>query len=473
VIIIRRGISLVLLIAGLCGFDPSDRENAFPEARRALLAAQAAPLDSPDRQRLWLDVATKYEALFTQDPKEDYAPEAAMNAAHAWKQLGNYTHVHALYKQFLSTYGSEQLLAELDAKPRAQNVSHFRQYEARLKYVLQVYEALVQLEIATFDYAGAAKTYASMSGNARFPKEKRVEAARNAIVLFGPLGQREAQMAERDKLVKLVVSDKDKDKDKDKDAAIDADYLVASFGYRDDAELEKAAAQKMARAFEAFVDKYLATTPKGHRHLVEASLRAARLERQAADEAAATKWLEKAVRAFDVLKMNTPTSAISSATQAQVVEADRLLLDATTKRDVANAQKTTVKGAEAIDARLAKVATKYSAPEWSIAVSTNRGLLWDSLRAQVPARDLPDVERLTVRHYAVADFVARQSSTDAKVASARLADLAALLGDAKMKAYVTSGSESPALTYADGMYTRRGLPNSQMPPSMASGPTSP
>jgi hypothetical protein len=393
--------------------------------------------------------------MFRHNPKADYAPEMAMNAGHAWKQLGNFAHVHAIYKHFVETYGSEQVLAELDAQPRSKAVSSFRQYEEHVKYALSGYEALAQLEVATFDYAGAAKTYASMSGNARFPKEKRVEAARNAIVLFGPLAQRDAQMAERDKLVKL-----------DKDMAIDVDYLVASFGYRED--LDKASAQKMARSLEAFVDKYSPTTPKGHRNLVEGSLYSARLERQLGDEAAATKWLEKTVRAFDVLKTNTPRSAIAPATEAQLVEADRLLLDGSTKRDLRDLLKTTnVKAAEALDARLAKVATKYSAPEWTIAVSTNRGSVWDSLRG----RDA-DAERLAVRHYAVADFFARQSHTDAKLATARLADLSAELGDAKMKAYVTSGSESPTLTYTDGMYTRRGLPNAQSVIA-ASAPTPP
>jgi hypothetical protein len=443
-----------MLVVGLCAFDPTSDDAIF-EARRALLAAQATPADSPDHHRLWLDVATKYEAMFRHNPKADYAPEMAMNAGHAWKQVGNFTHVHAIYKHFVETYGSEQVLAELDSQPRSKAVSSFRQYEEHVKYALSGYEALAQLEVATFDYAGAAKTYAAMSGNARFPKEKRVEAARNAIVLFGPLGQRDAQMAERDKLVKL-----------DKDMAIDVDYLVASFGYRED--LDKASAQKMARSLEAFVDKYLPLTPKGHRNLVEASLYSARLERQLGDEATATKWLEKTLRAFDVLKANAPRSSIAAGTEAQVIEADRLLLDGSTKRDLKTA--TNAKGAEALDARLAKVATKYSAsPEWTIAVSTNRGLVWDGLRGT--SRDA-DAERLTVRHYAVADSIARQSHTDAKLATARLADLSAELGDAKMKAYVTSGSEAPTLTYADGMYTRRGLPNAQSVIA-ASAPTPP
>src|SRR4029079_19728683 len=69
--------------------NPTLQEAAFVNARKKFEEAKNHP-PGPERDKLWREAAAMYEAALKAAPARDEAPEAAMNAAYASKQDGEY-----------------------------------------------------------------------------------------------------------------------------------------------------------------------------------------------------------------------------------------------------------------------------------------------------------------------------------------------------------------------------------------------
>ena len=66
----------------------------------------------PAKKPLWSEAAGLYEAALSAAPGRDEAPEAAMNAAYAYKQIGDFNKAIELYNKFIAAYGSEDNLKQ-------------------------------------------------------------------------------------------------------------------------------------------------------------------------------------------------------------------------------------------------------------------------------------------------------------------------------------------------------------------------
>ena len=70
---------------------------------------QQASKSKPGKERdaLWRKAAGMYEAALKEAPGYDGAPEAAINGALAWKQVGEFGKAIDMYNLFISAYGSD------------------------------------------------------------------------------------------------------------------------------------------------------------------------------------------------------------------------------------------------------------------------------------------------------------------------------------------------------------------------------
>src|SRR5688572_32398859 len=86
--------------------------GAYVDARRLYEAAEKMP-EGPARNKKWREAAAAYKAALDAAPDRDEAPEAAMNGAFAYKQVGEYDKAIAMYELFISRYGNEKKLEAL------------------------------------------------------------------------------------------------------------------------------------------------------------------------------------------------------------------------------------------------------------------------------------------------------------------------------------------------------------------------
>ncbi|HEY3236182.1 MAG TPA: hypothetical protein VGJ84_15805, partial [Polyangiaceae bacterium] len=93
---------------------------AYLDARRLYDAAEKMP-EGPERDKKWRAAAAAYKVALDAAPDRDEAPEAAMNGAYAYKQVGEYDKAIAMYELFISKYGSEDMLRKLrEGDPKAE-----------------------------------------------------------------------------------------------------------------------------------------------------------------------------------------------------------------------------------------------------------------------------------------------------------------------------------------------------------------
>ena len=58
--------------------------------------------DGPERNKKWREAAAAYKVALDAAPDRDEAPEAAMNGAYAYKQVGEYDKAIEMYELFIS-----------------------------------------------------------------------------------------------------------------------------------------------------------------------------------------------------------------------------------------------------------------------------------------------------------------------------------------------------------------------------------
>jgi len=91
---------------------PVKQGVAYLDARRLFEEAEKMP-DGPERQKKWREAAAAYKVALEAAPERDEAPEAAMNGAYAYKQVGEYDKAIEMYELFIAKYGSEETLDKL------------------------------------------------------------------------------------------------------------------------------------------------------------------------------------------------------------------------------------------------------------------------------------------------------------------------------------------------------------------------
>ncbi len=72
--------------------------------------------DGPERDKKWREAAAAYKVALDAAPDRDEAPEAAMNGAFAYKQVGEYDKAIEMYELFISRYGNEETLSTLQER---------------------------------------------------------------------------------------------------------------------------------------------------------------------------------------------------------------------------------------------------------------------------------------------------------------------------------------------------------------------
>ncbi len=388
--------------------NPTLQEAAFVNARKKFEEAKKAPA-GPEKNRLWREAAALYESALQAAPARDEAPEAAMNAAYAYKQVGEYNKAIELYNKFITEYGSDARLTALQkGDPKTKAAPDPKKYAERVGYLGDAYDALGTTYYSFFNYQRAAETYEKVSGNERFAEAKRREAARNAMILYANMGQRDKMMAEYRKLAKLNPTADDR---------ASADYLVASYDFKQWQPTAPDSGQNRTtrgQAEGALMTYYTQNrnAPGAGRYLVEAAYQVGRMKR-VGNEGDYRTWFKSTVAAWENYRTKAPVKdGRSEAQQPPYVdyaaEAEFAVLDEEIKDrfdvpekhkytgsvsdilGVTNPQgQITKKGkyllnaedADKYDKQLEAIVKKYESLEWVPTAIARQGTIWDTLRS--------------------------------------------------------------------------------------------
>jgi tetratricopeptide (TPR) repeat protein len=528
--------------------NPTLQEAAYVDARRKFQAAQAAP-SGPEKQKLWKEAAELYESALNAAPARDEAPEAAMNAAYAYKQIGDFNKAIKMYDKFITEYGSEARLSALEkGDPKTKTAPDPKKYKERVGYLYKAYDVLGTTYYGFFNYPKAAETYDKIATNERFDEMQRKESARNAMILYANIGQREKMLAQYRIVTKLKPT---------ADEKANYDYLVANYDYqqwnKDGADTGTNRTTRLAAqgALQGFYNGNKGN-PAAAKYALEAAWKIAKMKKAGGDPDYRA-WFKNTIAAWDFMKTrgtigkDGKAEALSAPFVDYGAEAEFTLLDeeihekfdyetghhryATMSAEEVMGKfdpktKTFVKTgkypaaakeADGYDQRLQKIVATYPSLEFVPAALARQGSLYDSLRTGLDSaggsqfklftpqqekllktmeqsgndalidqaaeikgavkqgwRDKREQEinandEILVRRYAQAVKLAQTYNVRTAWvtrAVARLAYLTDIIGNQKMRQYVTSTTDptDPSkvrkLSYTDNMYVqmRPGLP---------------
>ncbi len=535
--------------------NPTLQEAAFIDARKKFAEAKAAP-PGPAKDKLWREAAGMYEAALQAAPARDEAPEAAMNAAYAYKQVGEFAKAIELYNKFISEYGSEERLNGLQkGDPKAKTAPDPKKYQERLGYLGTAYDELGTTYYGFFDYPKAADTYSKVAGNERFDEAKRKVAAKNAMILFANLAQRDKMRTEYGILLKLHPT---------ADEKANADFLVANYDYGQwnptggdtgTNHANRAAAQQSLIGFYS--------TNRGNaaaaKYALTAAYQTAKMMHTANDPSYHL-WYKNTIAAWEFFRAH-PTATkdgkdesklppfVDMPAEAEYVAADETIkkeyetdrhkytgssedvigkVDAKTGATIKTGKyQENAKAAEKYDQMLQHIVDTYASLEYVPAALARQGSIYDTLRTglyntattvklfspqqeqvlkqmensnrddlidkadQIRAavkdawrtkreKELNAADEVMVRRYATSVALARQYNVRNPAvtrAIGRLAYFTDIIGDPKMKEYVTKTTDptdpakSRKLDYKDGQYvqSRPGI-TSVPPPSAVADP---
>ncbi|MBI5535207.1 MAG: hypothetical protein HY898_20945 [Deltaproteobacteria bacterium] len=424
-------------------FVPDDpRERPYTHARSAFEAAVRAKSPAA-RRAAWRRTATLYSAVLDAGPGDDHSPEAAMNGAYAYKQLGEYDKTIGMYQLFIERYGDSKILRRLqNGDPRAKppvepNPKH---YEERIKFLKDAYQQLAASYVLLFDYQRASQQYDDTSRMAAFPPDARRNAARNAMMLYATLGDRKHAQDARTRLLALGPSAQDK---------AEADLVFARLAAsewdergRDEGPNRSARLRAMV-AWRKYFDDHRGDKPPSRfvvlaAHKMAAACKAGRDPRQ-------REWHQKTVSAFERFKARGAGLMYEAALAA---EAEFSLIDADIRND-AGLRNTAAKSTlvDRYSARLDHVIDTYQSPEWSVAARVRQASLYDALSSSAPAA-------LAVQHYIEAIHLSRTADAYHPMigeATRHLAALTQQLGNDRMRSIA---AQVRGFVYTDDMFLR-------------------
>lgn len=387
--------------------NPTLQEAAYVDARKAYEQAEKMK-DGPERQDLWRKAAALYRTALENAPDRDEAPEAAMNGANAYKQVGEYDKAIGMYNLFIGRYGDEKTLSKLQsgdpkAKPPAEPKPE--QYKDRVKFLKLAYEQLSKAYVLFFNYRKAAEEYDKISQIQRFDEKERRDAAKNALVLYANMGDRTKTDAVRKRLLALGPSAEEK---------AESDYIVARGDMNEwdehgrDEGANRDARVRAMTSMSRYYDQN-AKNPAAAQYVVIAAYNAAKT-RKVGNDPSYVDWYKKTMAAFDAYKTHVgvdksgKSSALGSSQAAMAAEAEFTLLDAEIRKnfdyetghhryqgttvDVTTKYRADVKEAEKYFGNpdnpapmsLQHVIKAYMSPDWLVAALSRQGSLYDSLR---------------------------------------------------------------------------------------------
>ncbi len=483
---------------------------AFLDAGRLFKKALTME-DGPERDKTWRASAAAYKVALDVAPDRDEAPEAVMNGAYAYKQVGEYDKAIEMYQLFIENYGKEETLAELQK-------TEPEKFEERVKYMNDAYQALAGSYVLFFDYPKAASTFDSISAVPHFAPEERKLAAKQALMLYVNLDDKSSMERMRRVYQNLGASGEE---------LAEADFLIASATVKKwDPNSPDTGANQRARvaAQNSMIQYHDANRgrPAAYKYVVHAAHKAAEAKR-AANSPSQDEWWKKTIAAFDKYAASAPkkdgkSEAVGSPEASMAAEAEYVLIDAELKKSfdydtghhrykgtavevVEEYKKDATKAKEWYE-KLQVVVDKYVSQKWATVAIARQGSVYDSLRTGLyntrppelkmfsadverklriaeesgdPAledkadqirfevrqawtkkrdEELDSADRIVVDRYAVAVTLGQRynlSHDSITRAIRRLAFLTEVAGEAKMAEYTANNKD---LKYQAGMFQR-------------------
>lgn len=393
-----------------CAYNPETKaaeDNIRQPVKSGLAYQDAAKLfeeaqkmsPGPERDKKWREAAAAYKAALDAAPARDEAPEAAMNGAYAYKQVGEYDKAIEMYELFISKYGSDEKLKELrDGDPKAKPPKDPQpaKYEERVKYLKQAYDALAGSYVLFFDYPKAAETFDKISTIEHFKPEERREAAQQALGLYSSLGDEAGMARSKDRFAKLGASPKE---------LAEADFIIANSEVKKwdefsaDDGANAAARRKAQAAMETYYKRYQKQDAAAQ-YVVEAAYNVARMKR-ASNQRDQTTWWKNTTAAFAKWNRLAPrkdgaSTALGSREADMAAEGEYVQIDAELKSkfdydtghhrykgtvtEVIQTYRKDATEAKAWHDKLQKVIDTYISPTWTIVAKARQGSVYDSLR---------------------------------------------------------------------------------------------
>lgn len=378
---------------------PTISRGYYIDAAQAFEAAEKMP-EGPEKDKAWRKAAALYKSALEKAPARDEAPEAAMNGAFAYKQVGEYDKAIEMYELFIREYGNEENLQKLEnGDPNAEPPKDPdpKRYAERVKFLKQAYDALSAAYVLFFNYRQAAETYDTISNNKRFEEPARRDAARNAVILYANVGDDAKLLSSRQTLYKLNPPGEQK---------AEIDYLVASAKLKRwdrngaDTGGNQTARLQATNAMDAYHAKNR-NNADARAYVVQAAYHSAMM-RKAGRDPRAKDWCRNTMKAFDAFKAGSPSeggknTALGSlqadmAAECAFKEIDEEIakkwdydaghhhykgvvdkVKADFEKDLETAEKTYF-------ARLQEVVEKYESRPWSVAARAREGSLYDATR---------------------------------------------------------------------------------------------
>ena len=375
---------------------PVKQGVAYLDARKLYEEAEKMP-PGPERNKKWRQAAAAYKVALDAAPDRDEAPEAAMNGAFAYKQVGEYDKAIEMYELFIARYGNEQTLNKLrNGDPKAQPPVQpdKRKYEERVKYLKSAYDALANAYVLFFNYPRAADTFEKIANNGHFQQAERRDAAKQALSLYASIGDTAGMTRARKRMGELGAAPKD---------MAEADFIVASADLKkwDEFSPNTGANGNARQRAQASMDAYYNTHKNqdaAAQWVVHAAYHAAKT-RRAAQSGETNKSWQNTINAFEKWRRIAPSQnvqATGSREAAMAAEAEYTLLDQDIARTfdyetghhryrgtavevVKKYQQDSVEAKRWYD-KLQHVVDAYVSPDWTAVAVSRQGSLYDSLR---------------------------------------------------------------------------------------------
>jgi outer membrane protein assembly factor BamD (BamD/ComL family) len=373
---------------------------AYLDARKIYDEAEKMP-EGPERDKKWRQAAAAYKVALDAAPDRDEAPEAAMNGAYAYKQVGEYDKAIDMYQLFIARYGNDQKLAQVkhgDPNATPPLEADGAKYEERVKFLKMAYDALASSYVLFFDYPQAAGTFERISRTEHFAEAERREAARQALTLAASLGDESGMTRSRQSFGRLGAAPHD---------LAEADFVIASSALKQwdprspDRGSNRDARDRAERTMRAYYDQN-SRNPVAGEFSVEAAYWVAKTKRAAGDPRE-KQWWDSTKQAFEQFrgsagaKADGSSAALGSrqaafAAEAAYVELDELINKnfdydtghqrfAGTTVEVLDQYRKSAAQAQAQYDALQRVVDDYASPEWATAAIARQGSLYDSLRS--------------------------------------------------------------------------------------------
>ena len=371
---------------------------AYVDARKIFEEAEKMS-PGPERDKKWREAAAAYKVALDAGPDRDEAPEAVMNGAYAFKQVGEYDKAIEMYELFISRYGNEVKLSKLrDGDPKASPpvAPDAKRYEERVKFLKNAYDALAASYVLFFNYPRAADTFEKIAATSHFDTASRRDAARQSLSLYASLGDRGGMDRELNRFRSLGASPKE---------IAEADFIVATSDLKrwDEFSPDEGANQDARRRAQRVMSDYYDKEKNrdiSAQFVVQSAYWVAKMK-VASGAYDANDWWKNTIAAFGRYKRSAPlkegkNTALGSREAGMAAEAEFTLVDQElakkfdyeagfhryrgTPTDVVAAYRKDATVAKSWFEKLQNVVDSYLSPEWTTVAMARQGSLYDSLR---------------------------------------------------------------------------------------------